>query len=240
MLLYCEGEAMKSPMIIFGAMLMVMGLIFAAVGTGVGWQGIYDKKDFEENGIPVTALVHDLQEYTRKTSRGTTSGTYVFVIFTTENGDERITQLDQGSSSMRIGQKIDIKYHRYNPSKVYTEGSIKTNIAVFAVFGGLGFAMLAGSIAIIVVQIKKIKMQKRVRTTGRMIRANITGIVDDLSIRVNGVHPRRLEAEFNGTIYHSNHLSNKEIAGIRMNGTVNVYVDRENAKLYFIDLETAR
>jgi len=231
---------MKNPMIIFGIMLMIMGLIFTGVGTGVGWQGVYDKKDFDENGIRVTAQIHDFQEYTRKTSSGTTRGTHVFIIFTTENGEERITQLDHYSTSMRIGQNIDIMYHRYNPTRIYTEGSIKTNIAVFAIFGGLGFAMLAGAIAIIVYQIKKKQMQKRIKSTGRMIRANITGIVDDLSIRVNGVHPQKLEAEFHGTVYHSNHLSNKEIAAIRMNGTVTIYVDRVNEKLYFVDLETAK
>jgi len=232
---------MKNPIHQIIIIMMLVGVGFTVAGLAAGWYGTTEKNEFKENGVPVTARIHNLEEYTSKTSDGNTTTSYnVYVSFVTRDNEEIITKLNYYSSSMRVGQSIDIMYHKDYPYNIFSEKTASVFMVLAFVFTGCGLGMTTGAIIIIFKQIQKKKLQKRLRDTGRVIRASKTGIVEVTSITVNGFHPQVLEAEFNGTVYRSRYLTMKEIEKISLDGTVDVYVDREDEKKYFVDLENVK
>ena len=232
---------MINPIYKIITIMMIVGIGFTAAGITVGLVGAKEKNEFNENGIPVNARIQRLEEYTRKTTDGETTKDYeVYVSFVTKDNEEIITRLNYYGSTMRVGQSLEILYHKDDPYYIYIDKISNLSIILFFVFGCSGLGLTTGAVIMIIKQILNKKMQKRLRASGRVIRASITGITEITSISVNGVHPQVLEAEFNGTKYRSRYLTNKEIQNMRMDGTVDVYVDRENEKKFFVDLESVK
>ncbi|MCL2762021.1 MAG: hypothetical protein FWD36_02285 [Treponema sp.] len=125
--------------------------------------------------------------------------------------------------------------------KVDYEGSLMVLVIICAVFAAIGLLMTAAAITVMAKQTNKKKMQQQARHTGRLVKANITGIVEDVNVRIRRRHPRLLEAEYDGRIFHSEYLKEKEIENIQLDKeTVDVYINREHKDVYYIDLESIK
>jgi len=231
---------MKNPTAFVGFMLILMGIMFTAGGTGIGYLGITERNEFKINGISATAIIYDIEYYISGTGENRSQSANVHIVFYTENNEEIQTLLNEYNSSMRIGQEIEITYHKDNPHNVNVGNSFVILMIISVVFSLVGIALLAGAVITIKNQINKTKMQKTVRSTGRLIKANIVGIVEDRTTRINRVHPRILEAEFNGMRFLSGYITNNDIMNLDKHETIDVYIDRNNADNYYVDLESIK
>jgi len=140
---------------------------------------------------------------------------------------------------MQVGQKVTIMYHRNNPKAVHSKGIVP--LLLTAIIPIVGSIMITVGIKIILKQMKIKKMQSDARETGKLIKANIKGIIKVENVRRRGFHPEILEAEYEGRIFHSRYLKFTEISKLKLaNGTVNIYLNREDNNFYYIDLESLK
>ena len=131
---------------------LIFGVPFFAIGIYALLKSIATDKEFKENGIPVTAKIHDVRITWRNRSLHhgrSTLNVEADVIFHTKNNEEIITKADFASTTMKVGQEIPIMYLKDNPRKIRINTKGNT-IATYALSGGF---MVLGLAIIIVVLI---------------------------------------------------------------------------------------
>ena len=115
--------------------------------------------------------------------------------------------------------------------------------AVPIVFASIGVPFLALGIIFAVLSVHKRLVIKRVVDSGYYVMANVITVQQNFSVQVNGECPYIVECHYRdpstGTlhIFKSRNLFfyPAELIG----GQVRVYVDRENMKRYYMDVENA-
>ena len=126
--------------------LLFFGIPFFILGIRTLIKTIAANKEFKENGIPVTARVHD-SVFSSSKGMGM-SKLRVNIAFDTIDNDKVITELEivghyHSRHTLRIGRKIDIVYHKDNPKKVHIANSVHAYIAsVISIIASLVFIII--------------------------------------------------------------------------------------------------
>lgn len=113
----------------------------------------------------------------------------------------------------------------------------KVFLSIFMGIGGL-FALI-GLIWLIIL-LKKRAGNKRLIAEGYKLEGMVTNVSINTNVRINGIHPRKLECRVNnpydGNIYlYSSANINDDISHL-IGQTVTVYVDKNNPKKYYVDV----
>jgi len=234
---------------------IVMACLFIGIGLFAVSSAAKEKEEFDKNGVPAVATIYyiyrqggadqqaeillndiDLPEL----KRGKNSGSQSFVVFFTQDNKEIRAKLRYRAIPQYVGKKVNIMYHKDNPNRITIEDPVSFNMTFLYIFGFIGLLLITSAIWGVVSHIKKTIMQKKFRNEDRLVRAQIKGIVEKRNMKFNYVSSRMLEAEYDGKIFHSTQLTNDEIKNINENGTVNVYINRNDANQYFVDLESLK
>ena len=122
---------------VLGLILLVFGIIFAGIGIILPIHRKKLEREFSENGIDVTATVNNVW----RTGAGKNWRWHVSVVFYTKDNTEIITELTEASTRMKIGDSINIKYHKEDPYNVFVESAVITNILT-VIFCIIGFSVI--------------------------------------------------------------------------------------------------
>ncbi len=124
-------------------------------------------------------------------------------------------------------------------------GQIDGNPVLFVgIFAGLGLLETVVGISILVWYFKKTGYQKKLYEAGRYITLPVSEIRMDTRVRINGRHPYVAEAQYMDPVtkevyvFRSRSLMYNP-ANMLIDGTVRVYVDSENYKRYYMDIDSA-
>lgn len=108
---------------------------------------------------------------------------------------------------------------------------------IFMGVGGL-FA-LVGLIWLIILLAKRAG-NKRLMTEGYKLEGTVVNSTMNANVRINGIHPYKLECRVNnpydGNIYLYSSANITDDVSHLIGQTVNVYVDRNNPKKYYVDV----
>lgn len=112
----------------------------------------------------------------------------------------------------------------------------KVFLAVFMGIGGL-FALI-GLIWLVILLTKRAG-NKRLMTEGYKLEGTIVNAVMNSNVRINGIHPYKLECRVNnpydGNIYLYSSANINDNVSHLIGQTVIVYVDKNNPKKYYVD-----
>ena len=223
---------MKAEKIIFSIFAIVGALII--LGGFVVQQEI---TDYLKTAQTTTAEITDIDVYRDS------DGDYnynVFVEFDIAN-NKYSGRLNEYSSNMYIGKEVDIFYDPQNPNDFKGSG-----LKYFGVFvSGFGTLFFLIGIIPICVGIKKSKNFQKLKETGTLVEATIDEIFLNRNYNINGRHPYRLRAHAqlpNSEKIYTFESENvwgslQAIIDTHHFEKVNVYVDLDNPKKYYVDLE---
>ena len=157
------------------------------------------------------------------------------------NGEEYESRLNGYSSSFYEGKEVDIYYDKDNPNKI----GIKSLNLVFLIFPGLGLIFfIIGGVGLFV-KAKGKKNDKYLKENGEKIYADFVDIKINTGININGAYPYNIICEWNNPednkkyVFKSRNIwtNPKNIIEERNIKQFAVYIDRENIKKYFVDIE---
>ena len=100
---------------------------------------------------------------------------------------------------------------------------------------GIFFALIG--VGFVAEEFLRRKKEKRLRETGKLIKASIAGTVEEKHYSKGRTYIySRVKVEYNGKTYTSEYLTDDGLLNLKKLETVDLYIDRENDKKYFIDL----
>lgn len=213
-------------------MFAAMGLLFAVIGVFVTINTFN-----YENTAETTAVITDIERY--RDSDGDTS--YDVWVEYMVDGNVYEAELNVYASSFRVGKEIDIYYDIYDYGRVGVK-SLDFIVLLFPVMGLLFFVIgLFGLTS----GMRRKKKENGLRQTGQRINANYVETIYNTSYSVNGRHPYIIVCEWDNPsdykkyIFKSKNLwENPEyIINERGITTFPVYINMNNMKKYFMDIE---
>jgi len=187
-----------------------------------------------ENTSETTAIITEISSHGSKDHE-------VYVSYAV-GGREYESRLNRYSSDFYEGKKIDIYYDRDDPQKI----GMKSLDLLFLMFPGFGLVFLIIGGTGIAVRVCRKKTEKKLRENGNLIYANYVETVLNGRYTVNRTqHPYNVICEWNnpedGKKYRlksKNIWVNPERMINEKNiKTFSVYMDPENKKRYFIDVD---
>lgn len=146
------------------------------------------------------------------------------------------------SSSMRVGDFVDIYVDPSNPDYFKAKGQRTVLLIVFYAIGGV-FFLIGGSGVFYFVR-KKMK-NKRLFREGKRVTGIIEKIEQNKLVTVNEAHPYYatvvVRDEFSGaeTFYKSDNFWDDVYETINVGDSAVVYIDRNDEKKYFVDVTGA-
>lgn len=210
----------------------VAGLIFFVVG------GIWSAKVFNyENKIETTGIITDMEAY-RDIDGDVDYDVYVSY---NVNGKEYESRLNSYSATFYQGKKIDIYYDKEDPNKI----GMKSMDLLFLIVPGIGILFMIGGGFNLLSKNNQKKLGKKLKETGELVHANYVKTRKNTSYAVNGVHPYNIICEWNNpennkkcTFKSENLWSDPQKLIEEKNvKTIPVYLNPENKKQYFMDLD---
>ncbi len=157
----------------------------------------------------------------------------------TYNGRQYETYLSEYSSSMRAGDSIELYVSRDNPENVRTEMLLFLPTFILSVVGTP--FLIIGAVFFLIVW-RKNRKKKDLLQNGRVVEAVVTGGRINYNMRVNGRNPWKLECKYEDTctgatyLYSSYNIWKDPLLYIGQ--IVKVYVDRENPRKYYVDVNS--
>lgn len=149
------------------------------------------------------------------------------------------TYLSEYSSSMHAGDSIVLYVSRDNPENVRTEMLLFLPTLILSVVGAS--FLIVGGVFFLIVGIKSRK-KKDLLQNGRVVEATVTGGQMNYSMSVNGRHPWKLECKYEDTYTGATYLYSSyniwKDPFLYMGQIVKVYVDRENPRKYYVDVDS--
>lgn len=164
----------------------------------------------------------------------------VYVNYTYNGKQYNHVQVNFYSSGMYEGKEITLYCDPQHPERVVVQGA---NIFVIVVFAAIGVPFACFVIlAIMAARINARK--KKVRETGRILYATVDEISRCSNYRVNGRRPYVVfcsyRDDYKDIIYRfkSEYLWVNPEPAITVGSTINVYVEMDNYKNYYVDTES--
>ncbi len=112
------------------------------------------------------------------------------------------------------------------------------------IFSGLGVALLAVGLSLLLVFVRKSKKVRRLVEVGDYIVADVTAVMPDYSVRINGYPTFRVECSYQDPstgvlhVFRSRNLTRNPGEAL-VGAKVNVYIDRSDPeyKNYYADID---
>jgi len=217
------------------------GLLFVIIGlsVGIGMKNSYEK--FIESAVKTTAVISDItydiipaQNYNETSSRSYN----VFVTFNTEIRENITAKLDYYSSSMKIGQTIEIYYDPLNPYHI--ESGSPMYWLFLLIFSGVGFIFVILGGIFIVVSFRQDQRVKMLIDGGHYVMAEIVDAQLNYSVRINGRYPFVIQCEYedgNGKYFFESgdiFMDPRRYIGEK----IKVWVEKEYYGNYYVDLNS--
>lgn len=162
-------------------------------------------------------------------------GTEVSYVY---HGREYEVCLSETSSSMRPGEKIELYVQRDNPQKVRTKALLFLPVWILSMIGVCFFIV---ALVFIILAGMKGKKKKYLLEEGRVIEAVVIGGHMNYNVSVNGRHPWKLECQYEDISQNATYLYSSyniwQDPQFYVGQTVRVYIDRQNPKKYYVDVE---
>jgi len=224
--------AEKLIAIIFG----LIGLVLLVVGIIIAVNRI----SFINNADKVTGIVTDIGYSRVKRGNevrrsGSTEVTYIY------EGEEYVKNVSAYSSSIDIGDSIEIYVNRDNPRDIELEPFAFLGVYIVGGIGAVFF--LIGMITLLVSGIAG-KKKKRLMAEGRKVYAEVTGGSVNYNVRINGRHPYKLECRYTdpatGAIYLYSSGNIFIDPDLYVGRQVAVYVDRTDYSKYIVDMDSLK
>lgn len=224
---------MTSFWLVFAIPFFIIGIIFLFVGMKI----FVAQTDFKNNAKESNAVITNIETYTD--SEGYTE--YNVMVRYEVDGKIYDEELNSYSSDMYVGKTLTIYYNQNNPTEIsYTD--MEFAFLVFPILG-LIFTLIGGGIFVkLIIDNKK---RKRLLNSKFIIQAKIIDFVINGSISVNGKHPYMLVAstispyDGNTYVFNSDSVWNDLNPIIKQYNitTVPVYVNPQNYKEYYLDID---
>lgn len=157
------------------------------------------------------------------------------------NGIEHESKLNGYSSSFKVGKEIDIYYNNDNPDKI----GVKSLDYVFLLFPFFGLLFTIISAVGIAINLKKKDLQEWLINNGDIIYADYISTDINKSYTINGKHPYNILCRWIDPIdnkeyvFKSNNIWENvdNIIKYKKIKQFKVYIDSNNKKKYYVDLE---
>lgn len=211
----------------------IIGLIFLIVGIFISFNTFN-----YSNKVDISGVISRIE--TRRDSDGDTDHD-VYVSYRI-NGTSYESRLNGYSSSYYEGKTIEIYYDKDDPNKIGN----KSLDLVFLVFPGIGllFFLIGGTG--LLVKAKRGSLAKKLKINGTVVYATYTETVYNSSYHVNGKSPYNIicvwdnPADGNKYIFKSDNIwVNPENIIMEKNiQTIPVYIDPNNLKKYYVDVDS--
>lgn len=219
--------------LILGIAFFIAGMIFVSVGVAVH----ISDANFKESALTTTGTIIDIRSSTD--SDGDTD--YDVVVEFIVKGQRYSGKLNYYFSSMDEGDTLTIYYNPDNPNDFMGENSV-TGLIILIIFGGV-FALIG--LGFVISGFMSKAKRKRVLGYNFIIKANISSFDLNTRLTVNGKHPYILTATimspYDGLMYTFKSDSIwTDLTLIIENyniKTVPVYVNPQNYKEYYVDLD---
>ncbi len=212
----------------------IIGILFLIVGITLLITGIIifsHKREFIKNSETTKAEIVDINYTHRKKGMRRKP-----VVEYTVDGVKYKQVLDEFDSGMGIGDIVTVHYDPNDPNNI-TGGSMFVT-ALIPCIGGL-FIVVGGAfvVSLILSNMKKIKLI----TNGDAFTGVITDVKMNMSLKINGRHPYKVECEVDDPytseryIYSSENIT-EDISEF-IGSQITVYVDKNNKKKYYVDVK---
>lgn len=211
----------------------VFGLIFIAGAITAK----YFDDSFFRTGRSVTAVISNI---TRERSLSDDSYDYDVTVSYMVEGKKMEADLSYYSSSMHVGDPIEVYYQPDNPSKVKN----KTGASIgFWIFLSFGLVMILIPLTILIVRCVTKFNRSRLKRHGIVLKAKIDELEEDTSTSMNDHHPfiiycsACLPDGTKQTFRSSNAWYERE--ALERLSTVCVYVHPHKYSRYYVDVDGA-
>lgn len=216
----------------------LLGISFFIVGVlmlAIALVCAYFSWNTERTSEKVTGTITEIYS-----SRGDDStGNSAISVEYSYNGRQYEADLSEYSSNMRVGKDITLYVNTENPQKVRTAALLYLPTLILGCVGAPFF--IIGCVFLLVLG-KRRKKKQSLMQNGRRVMAEVTGGSRNYNYAVNGRHPWKLECKYEdiytGALYLFSSGNIWIDPELYIGQQVAVYVDADNYKKYYVDVES--
>lgn len=213
--------------IILGSIFMFISILFIVITILTS----KSTKEFMENAEPTTATIVDIDTYYYRGNKKHNVYVSYFV-----DGVNYTSELDFYSSMMNIGDNIEVYYDPDSPYHIMSVEGNEIMIIIQGVFIIISFIIGSGFLG---KQIHNYTSMKNLRSNGLLLNGKVIRCDQNYNVRINHEHPYYIVCEArlpNGEIqtFKSRYIT--YVPDYIMGQSVNIYVNRNNYKKYFVDI----
>ena len=225
-----HDKALKILETVFG----LIGVIMLVVGIIVFASGITKKNTYKTTD----AVISKIDSYSDSDGDRHYTAYVTYRVPGTSKLNE--TKLDYYSSSMDVGDTIEVRYNPDNPNEIVVLDGYWIAAGILTLMG----VVFGGSAAVMfIIELRKNIKMKNLLASGQYIMAKIDSINLNINYSVNGRHPYNIICKYYDDykdvtyIYKSDNLwfDPEEIIASRGIEELKVYIDRSNPKKYYVD-----
>lgn len=218
---------------LIGVIFLIVGLSFvcAAVLTMIS------DSNFRKEAESTMAIITDIETERYRSNGKTRTDHDVYVKYTVD-GKTYEKLLNYYTSSMSVGDEVEVFYRPEAPGEIRGEGASIIFI-VFAIIG-LVFAAIGGSF--VAVNVKNAKKRKKLLESGERVTGTIIDIETVTNVRINGRNPYKAVVEVVDYITGEKYLYSSEQVlkdlTYMVGSSVDVYVEQNDKSKYYVDLSS--
>ncbi len=165
--------ARRSFWMLFGAIFLVAGLLFAVIGAGMGWRELR----FASDGVAADGIVLERSIRAADAGRDRNTEYRVSYRFTTGTGlsveGSDVVPLDQWEVLVEQGP-IHIEHLAGDPAQNRVAGG--DDVVLAALFTAVGAVALVAGLAVVLRQVSRIRAEQRLWRVGVAAEASVVGI----------------------------------------------------------------
>ena len=227
----------RNPTFILFSVFLALGLLMIGGALFV----CNSVRTFDANATKTTGTVLELVASTSKNSQGSSTTYAPLVSYTDNSGGTHQYKPNYSSNppGYEVGEKVDVFYDPKNPDDVKL-GGLGEYTGAF-VLGGIGLVFaLIGLIAVLVI-LRKRARTAQLKETGELVQAQFDMVKQNIFVEINRIHPFHIHCSWKdpltGTLhsFKSGMLLMDPSPYMAAHKTLDVYMDRNNPKKYFVD-----
>ena len=179
----------------------IVGTIFSGIGALFLALGIFfyvDSQRFTTESVPTQGVVVDtILSTSTETSGRRTEVSYPVVRFGTAEGDTLVFKSGTGRypPKYRVGDVVAVRYRPESPGKARIDDA-SSLLMLPLIFGGMGGLFFVMGWVFILVNLRQRRIREKLKVDGIDVSAEIIGVERDPGITKNGVHPFRIQAQW--------------------------------------------
>jgi hypothetical protein len=224
----------------------IVKFIMLIVGVAMLAGAVYlysNTRSFLAGAMHAQGTVVDLQRTESLDSHSNRSISYYPVVQYAEAGGRKIEfTSDSGSNppAYSRGDQVEVLYHADAPEKARINSFMALWFGTLIV-GGLGVVFTAVGTAMVVVPIRRRRLESFLKSNGVPVEATFESVEQNTSMKVNGQSPWRVLAQWLDPatsqvhVFKSDNLWFDPSAYIK-DRKINVFIDRADPKKYYVDL----